>query len=69
MAIATSLSGPERRRRWPAAERARILSAASAPGAVVTQVARENAISTGLIYKPSAIRFAGVGPWRASRRW
>jgi len=51
MAFATLIAGPERRRRWPAAERVRILSAAFAPGAVVTQVARENEISTGLIYK------------------
>ena len=51
MAFATLITGPERRRRWPAAERARILSAAFAPGAVVTRVARENEISTGLIYK------------------
>jgi len=51
MAFATLITGPERRRRWPQAERVRILSAAFAPGAVVTQVARENEISTGLIYK------------------
>jgi transposase len=51
MAFATLITGPERRRRWPEAERVRILSAAFAPGAVVTQVARENEISTGLIYK------------------
>jgi transposase len=40
----------------------RILSAAFAPGAVVTQVARENDISTGLIYKwrEQARRRAGV---------
>ena len=51
MAFATLITGPERRRRWPEAERVRILAAAFAPGAVVTQVARENEISTGLIYK------------------
>jgi transposase len=51
MAFATLITGPERRRRWPQADRVRILSAAFSPGAVVTQVARENDISTGLIYK------------------
>ncbi len=45
MAFATLNTGPERLRRWPDAERERILSAAFAPGAVVTQVARENDIS------------------------
>jgi transposase len=51
MAFATLMTGPERRRRWPEAERVRILAAAFAPGAVVTQVARENEISKRLIYK------------------
>jgi transposase len=57
MAYATLLTGPERRRRWPDEERGRILAAAFAPGAVVTQVARENDVSTALIYK-----------WRGQRR-
>jgi transposase len=57
MAHVTLLTGPERRRRWPEAERGRILAAAFAPGAVVTQVARDNDVSTALIYK-----------WREQRR-
>jgi transposase len=51
MAYMTLLTGPERRRRWSQEERCRILSAAFSPGAVVTAVARENDISTALIYK------------------
>ncbi len=47
----TVLTGPERRRRWSAAERSAILSAAFAPGAVVTEVARQFDISTSLLYR------------------
>jgi transposase len=50
MTHATLLLGPERRRRWHEDERLRILEAAFAPGAVVSQVARNFQISTGLIY-------------------
>ncbi len=45
------ISGRERRRRWSAEERTRILSAISAPGAVVAEVARREDVCTGLIYK------------------
>ena len=34
------LTGPERRRRWSAQEKARIVAEASVPGAVVSEVAR-----------------------------
>ena len=51
MAIATVLFGPERRRRWSEDERRRLLAMAFAPGAVVTQVARDNDVSTSMIYK------------------
>lgn len=51
MAFSTLLIGPERRRRWPEDERRRIVALAFAPGAVVTQVARDNDVSTSLIYK------------------
>ena len=51
MAFMTLLTGPERRRRWSEDDRRRIVAAAFAPGAVVTRVARENDVSTGLIYK------------------
>jgi hypothetical protein len=47
----TVLTGPERRRRWSEGDRIRILSAAFAPGAVVTDVARQYDVSTALIYK------------------
>lgn len=51
MTQVTLLTGPERRRRWSEEERAAILTAAFAPGAVVTDVARQFEISTGLIYQ------------------
>ena len=47
----TLLTGPERRRRWNEDDRARMLSASFAPGAVVADVARQFEISTSLIYK------------------
>lgn len=47
----TILPGPERRRRWGEAERARILEAAFAPGASVSSVARRFDVATSLIYK------------------
>ena len=47
----TVISGPERRRRWSAAEREEIVLASFAPGAVVAEVARQFDVSTSLIYK------------------
>ena len=46
----TLLTGPERRRRWHEEDRRRIVEAAFAPGAIVTEVARRYEVSTGLIY-------------------
>ena len=51
MAQITLLTGPERRRRWSAYERRRILAAAFAPGAIVADAARQFEVSTSLIYK------------------
>ena len=45
---ATVLVGPERRRRWTADDRWRLLPNVSPPGAVVTQVAPDNDVSTGM---------------------
>ena len=50
MATMTVISGAERRRKWSKETREEILLAASAPGAVVTDVARRWDICTGLIY-------------------
>lgn len=47
----TVISGPERRRRWSAAEREEIVVASFAPGTVVAEVARHFDVSTSLIYK------------------
>jgi transposase len=51
MATMTVISGPERRRKWSNETREEILLAASAPGAVVTDIAKRWDICTGLIYK------------------
>ena len=51
MAQVTLISGPERRRRWSSQDRARILSAIEAPGAVVAGVARREDVCTSLVYK------------------
>ena len=50
MSQITVFSGPERRRRWSAEERFRILSEAFSPGGCVSEVARRYDVSTGLIY-------------------
>ena len=50
MSQITVFSGPERRRRWSAKERFRILSEAFAPEGCVSEVARRYDVSTGLIY-------------------
>ncbi|WP_052952964.1 IS66-like element accessory protein TnpA [Devosia psychrophila] len=47
----TVISGPERRRRWSAAEREEIVLASLAPGAVIAEIARQFDVSTSLIYK------------------
>ena len=51
MTHVTLMSGPERRRRWSAAEQREILMAAFSPGAVVADVARQYEVATSLIYK------------------
>ena len=50
MSQITVFSGPERRRRWSAEVRLRILAEAFAPGACVSEVARRHDVATGLIY-------------------
>ena len=44
------LTGPERRRRWSAAEKARIVAETDARGAQVADIARRHGISRGLLY-------------------
>jgi transposase len=44
------LVGPERRRRWSAEEKARIVAETAAPGAQVAEVARRHGLSRGLLY-------------------
>ena len=50
MSHITVFSGPERRRRWSAEARLRILAEAFAPGACVSEVARRHDVATGLLY-------------------
>ena len=51
MSSVTVITGVERRRRWPVADRMRILEALSEPGATVAEVARRHDVCTSLIYK------------------
>ena len=44
------LSGPERRRRWTAAEKARVVEESLAPGAVVTAVAHRHDVHPNLLH-------------------
>jgi transposase len=51
MGQVTLISGRERRRQWGDEDRARILAAISAPGAVVAEIARREDVCTSLVYK------------------
>ena len=51
MGQVTLISGRERRRRWSAEDRVRILAAISEPDAVVAEIARREDICTSLVYK------------------
>jgi transposase len=63
MTTVTVLSGPERRRRWSASEKARIVAASYEPGAVVTDVARRHDVHANLLHhwRRQATRTAEVG--------
>jgi transposase len=50
MTTATILSGPERRRRWSAAEKARIVEESLAPEARVAEVARRHDVHPNLLH-------------------
>jgi transposase len=50
MTTATVLSGPERRRRWSAAEKVRIVEESLAPGSRVTEVARRHDVHPNLLH-------------------
>jgi len=45
------ITGSERRRRWGAEDKARILAEIEEPGAVVAEVARRADVCTSLVYK------------------
>lgn len=62
MSQITVLNGPERRRRWGEDDRVRILEAAFAPGATVTEVARRLDVATSLIYKWRVTMLAQSAP-------
>ena len=59
MTTGTVLSGPERRRRWSASEKARIVAESLAPGAVITEVARRHDVHPNLLH--AWRRQAGTG--------
>jgi transposase-like protein len=44
------LTGPERRRRWSAEEKVRVVVEATMPGAQVAEIARRHGVSRSLIY-------------------
>ena len=50
MTTATILSGPERRRRWSSAEKARIVEESLAPEASVAEVARRHDVHPNLLH-------------------
>jgi transposase len=50
MTVATVLSGPERRRRWTAAEKLRIVEECLASGAMASEVARRHGIHPNQLY-------------------
>lgn len=50
MTAISVLSGPERRRRWTAAEKARIVEESLAPGQVVAAVARQHDVHPNLLH-------------------
>jgi len=50
MTTATVLSGPERRRRWSAAEKLQIVEESLAPEARVTEVARRHDVHPNLLH-------------------
>jgi transposase len=52
------LVGPERRRRWSAEEKSRIIAESLRPGAQVTDIARRHGVSRGLLYT-----------WRRAAGW
>lgn len=50
MTTVSVLTGPERRRRWTAAEKARIVEESLAPGQVVAMVARRHDVHPNLLH-------------------
>ena len=50
MSTVTVLSGPERRRRWSASEKTRIVAESLALGAIITEVARRHDVHPNLLH-------------------
>ncbi len=51
MSQVTVITGRDRRRKWGSEERRRVLEAVFAPGAVISQVARQFDVASSMIYK------------------
>jgi transposase len=61
--MVTVLSGPERRRRWTAAEKLRIVAESHAPGAIANEVARRFDIHPHQLHKwRQDVRHGRLGP-------
>lgn len=58
----------ERRRRWSAEQKLRIVAEAMQPGVVVKEVARREGIGTGLLYTWRRDLLAGIAPASAGPR-
>ena len=67
MSTVTVLAGPERRRRWASAEKARIVDESLAPGASVAEVARRHDVHPNLLHlwrrqaRTGALALVGAG--------
>jgi transposase len=68
MTQATVLLGPERRRRWSAAEKLRMVEESLAPGSRVTEVARRHDIHPNLLHLWRRQARTGVLSVRADNR-
>lgn len=58
----------ERRRRWSAEQKLRIVAEAMQPGVVAKEVAQREGIGTGLLYTWRRDLLAGIAPGRAAPR-
>jgi transposase len=58
------ITGRERRRRWSAEEKARLVAEAFAPGAIISQVARRHEVAESCLYAWRKQLSGGIGDGR-----